>query len=385
MSSELPSVKLSVVIPTHNRKALLQGMLQALSKQSFPTQEFETIVVVDGSSDATQEMLQGLQTPYSLRYLNQPQSGVAAARNHGAREAQGRLLVFLDDDLIPHPRLLEEHVRMQSQVPPGVMLGRLYPPATGKRRGWNTWEERVYEKHFAALKSGDRPPSGRRLYSGNFSIPRESFIKCGGFDESLERGEDVELGFRLEKAGVPFYYNPEASVIHLGRRSFASWCNSSYLYGRTDVLLAVKSGHINVLPEVFSWYHRKQRMIRWMIGLCLDRRKTRSALLQALRAGSEVVNALRLAGVAHGGYSTIFNLNYWQGVSDELGGKPIFKQHVERWRPQTASVRAPRPWHKSFWTRSRGSTPLGLDRRVLGLKAKDRPYDRCGDQYVEKE
>lgn len=365
----MSAVELSVVIPTYNRRELVREMLIALSRQSLSSEKFEVVVVVDGSSDGTREMLKDLDTPYSLRVSHQAQSGAAAARNRGAQSAYGALLVFLDDDLYPLPRLLEEHTRTQAQDRPGVVLGRVQPAGTGKRGGWNIWEERTLERHYRAVEDGRRPPAGRRLYSGNFSVLRDRFIQSGGFDVELERGEDVELGFRLEKTGLPFYYNPHAVVRHRGYRSFGSWCRSSYLYGSSDVLLATKRGHREVLSEIFRWYHHKPLVVRWMVRACLGRRVVRNSLLRALRIGSGVMSTLRFSRAANLGYSGIFNLQYWQGVSDELGGRKVFNQYAERLRPSKIAIGSSRP--SAVETSGNGPATFDLNRQEMSREYHD--------------
>ena len=334
----MAAVEISVVIPTYNRRNLLREMLSSLSQQTFPSENFEVLVVSDGSTDGTCEMVREFEGPYSLQVFQRKQAGVAAARNHGASQARGHHLVFLDDDLLPFPQLLEEHHRTQNQDQEGVVLGHLIPAGIGKRGGWNIWEDRVLENHYRAMLMGQRPAAGRRLYSGNFSVPREPFIDSGGFDEDLKRGEDVELGFRLEKSGLPFYYNHGAVAIHRGYRTFSSWCNSSYLYGHSDVALAVIRGHGQVLPEIFGWYYQKHVAIRWMVRLCMGRQYVRSVLLRSLRAGSGAATVFGLTRVAHWGYSSIFGLQYWQGVADGLGGREVFQSNVLRWSPTPSSA-----------------------------------------------
>lgn len=325
-------VAVSIVIPTHNRRELLREMLSALSQQIHPASEFEVIVVADGCTDGTHEMLDVLTTPYRLRAMHQEQGGPAQARNRGARSATGRLLLFLDDDLLPHAQLVNEHARIHQEYPEAVVLGRLLPYKTRGKKGWHIWEEQVFKKHYRAMENGRRPPAGRRLYSGNFSVPRHQFLQAGGFDERLKRGEDVELGFRLQKMGLHFYFNPKAAATHRGYRSFSSWCNSSYLYGRCDVLLAVEKGHKLVLPEISRWYHRQPAAARWMAELCLGRDQVHHLFLQLLRIGAGALSCVGLNSLAHYGYSGIYKLQYWQGVADELGGREAFRNQVTQWR-----------------------------------------------------
>src|SRR5262245_25867711 len=98
-TAALAAPDLSIVVPTYNRRAGIERFLRALEEQTFPATRFEVVVVDDGSTDGTDAALAAMQTPYRLRVLHQENAGPAAARNAGLREAQGRLIVFLDDDV----------------------------------------------------------------------------------------------------------------------------------------------------------------------------------------------------------------------------------------------------------------------------------------------
>ncbi|MCH8062140.1 MAG: glycosyltransferase family 2 protein, partial [Chloroflexi bacterium] len=285
-------IRLSVVIPTHNRRDLLQEMLTAFREQTLPASDFEVVVVIDGSTDDTLDMVHASEQPFELRAVFQEQSGVAVARNRGAKEARGNVVLFLDDDIMPHAQLLEEHLRMQTDNPPGVVLGRLIPADTGKRSGWNVWEDAVLSNHYEAVADGRRPPAGRRLYSGNFSASRKAFLAVGGFNEELRRGEDVELGFRFEREGVPFYFNHDASAIHRGYRTFESWCSSAHAYGHCDVLLATKMGSLRVLPEMFGWYRNRGIVIRTIVQMSLGRKALQRLMVGALKLAAELSDIL---------------------------------------------------------------------------------------------
>lgn len=318
MSSPL----LSVVVPTHNRREMLQEMLEHLEKQTLDSADFEVVVIDDGGSDSTVEMIESLEVSYGLRGVYQQQSGPSRARNHGAEVAQGDLLVFMDDDMLPVDGMFSSHVEVLRPDSANVVLGKLMPWGKGARGGWNRWEERVYARHYDAVEANKRPPSGRRLYSGNFAIWRESFIGAGGFDETLKRGEDVELGFRLERNGAKFHFSPGAAAYHRGYRTFDSWRNSAYLYGRTDVELALKRGHMQVLDEISTWYANKQSPIRALVkASMLGGKPVRSIFEGSLRIVGAVASRFGVTKAAHVSYSLIFNLSYWQGAADEIGGR----------------------------------------------------------------
>lgn len=324
--------RLSVVIPTHNRRQLLADLLSALSSQIYPFHDFEVIVVVDGAVDGTWDMLQELRLPYALRSIYQTRGGAARARNCGALMARGPLLLFLDDDLLPLPGFLGEHMRFHLQDTEAVVLGKFLPDLEARKEGWNIWEERIFQRHYQSMEEGRRPPAGRRLYSGNFSVARQHFLKVGGFDEQLQRNEDVDLGLRLERAGLRFHFSPQAAAVHRGFRGFSSWCRAAYLNGRADIYCALRKGEAAVLTQVIASYSRKPYLLRRMVESCVGRPGLGSMAVQTLRAGAGLLTATGADALAHYGYSAIFRLYYCQGMADELGGRQAFLDYLTGWK-----------------------------------------------------
>src|SRR5579859_6957405 len=114
--------RLSVIIPTYQRRASLERALGALSRQTLPPTTYEVIVVIDGSHDGTREMVERFPAPYMLRAVWQPNRGRASACNTGIRTATGKLLVIMDDDIEPAPECLAAHLAVhEDNVRVGVM------------------------------------------------------------------------------------------------------------------------------------------------------------------------------------------------------------------------------------------------------------------------
>ncbi len=201
---------LSVVIPTYNGARRLLRCLESLCRQTLPADSYETIVVVDGSTDDTAPMLARLNTPFRLVFIEQRKQGAGSARNAGVAAAQGAFCVFLDDDIVPHPELLAEHLRVQRAQEAVVGLGAI-PTVVPAHAGWLARRFAEYSnEHRAKLARGARPPGWRDCYSGNMSIARTAFLSVGGFATDMQRGEDVELGYRLAEQGLSFVYIPGA-------------------------------------------------------------------------------------------------------------------------------------------------------------------------------
>ncbi|MCB0060920.1 MAG: glycosyltransferase family 2 protein [Caldilineaceae bacterium] len=136
-------LEVSVILPTYNRLTQLQQVLAGLEKQSYSFAKFEVIVVSDGSTDGTNEYLQTFQPMTSLRLtpVLQENAGPAAARNHGIQVARGNYILFIDDDVVPVPHLLEAHMathrhyrtEVQTEV---VVMGPMHTPTEFNMKPW---------------------------------------------------------------------------------------------------------------------------------------------------------------------------------------------------------------------------------------------------------
>jgi GT2 family glycosyltransferase len=313
------SLRLSIVVPSYNRLASLERLLVALDRQTAPHTQFEVVVVDDGSTDGTFDRLQDLQTPYALRTIQQSNMGPAAARNRGVREAQAEVILFLDDDVVPVDDLIEQHLRYHTDHCDVVVVGPMVPPEGWSRPAWIRWEEEMLEVQYRAMLAGDYPCTPRQFYTANASLSRARFLAAGGFDPTFKRAEDVELAYRMRDDGATFVFLPDAVVHHYASRTFAAWSRTPYQYGRYDVLMHRQKGH-EALSCAVEEFHSRHILTRLVARACVGHPWLVSVSVAALRVAAVVADGLRAAKVARLALGAIFNVLYWQGVSDELGG-----------------------------------------------------------------
>src|SRR5262249_5227827 len=152
--------------------------------------EFEVVVVDDGSTDGTAELLSSLQTSYQLKVVRQANRGPAAARNTGVRAASHPLILFLDDDVVPIPELIEMHVDAQLADPNVVVIGPMVAPVDWPRPAWIRWEEEILDVEYQAMLRGDYACTPRQFYTANATLSRARFLEVGGFDTTFKRAED---------------------------------------------------------------------------------------------------------------------------------------------------------------------------------------------------
>ena len=184
----------SIIIPTHNRARLLDAALDSVWAQRL--NDFELIVVDDGSTDDTATVLRKYQA--RLKSLTQQQSGPAAARNAGARHARGRYLAFLDSDDVWFPWTLETYARaIAADANPALVLGAAVsftsgPPVPEVVEA--PIELARYDDYFAA-------DDAWHCWGAGFAVVRRDvFHQAGGFAETLRVGEDADLMMRLGNA-----------------------------------------------------------------------------------------------------------------------------------------------------------------------------------------
>lgn len=295
----------SVIIPTYNRAGKLRRCLQALAGQTHPAADFEVLVVVDGSTDDTLEMLAALQTPFRLRVIPQSNAGQCAALNRGAAEAHGRICIFLDDDITVTPRFLEEHLRPHRSRDRVVGVGQikliLPPEADWFVRGFAQY----WEMHYAELNRGKRPPDWDDCYGGNMSVSREAFLAVGGNAADLKRAYDVELAYRLKQYGCSFEYLTDALGEQHESKGFRELSADAELSGEACVELARR--HPPTQPKLFS--HLQENRLSWKLVW---------RLLQAANPSARRMEQLqRFAGKRAGSFKwfpLFYNYYFWRGV-----------------------------------------------------------------------
>lgn len=323
-------MRVSIVVPSYNRQASLRRLLDSLAAQTLPMDQFEVVVVDDGSSDGTREFLRELQTPYALTALEQPNAGPGSARNRGVRAAQGELIVFLDDDTVPVPGLLARHVQLHAERPNAVVIGPMVPPPNWLRPAWIRWEEDMLEDQYRAMLAGEFECTPRQFYTANASLERATFLKAGGFDSIFKRAEDVEMAYRMRDQGAQFIFDNEAAVYHYAERTFAAWSRTPYQYGRYDVIMHREKGH-EALPCAAHEFHSRHVLTRLLARACVGHASLVRVAVASLRLTAASADRLGARGLARLALSGIFNLLYWQGASDEFGGPEPVWRTVAAW------------------------------------------------------
>ena len=218
MSSE-GDPRLAIVIPTRDRRDILLRTLAGLGKLG-PEAGVELIVVDDGSSEENRSAIKAIEFPADWRVavIEREAAGPAAARNAGVAAARAPAVLFLGDDSLPTPGLIESHLDFHARhpEPQWAMLGLVRPCPPLDRVKLQTWlHEEGTQFGYARLQPGTlvEPTC---FWTSNVSVKRELLIESGGFDESFSDAacEDAELGLRLARHGMQLIYDDDALALH---------------------------------------------------------------------------------------------------------------------------------------------------------------------------
>ena len=186
---------LSVVIPTYQRRDAVCDAVRALTRTDHAG-AVELIVVIDGSTDGTAQALAAIACPFPVKIIEQSNAGAASARNGGAAVAVNDVILFLDDDMIADPSLLDEHARLHQDGADAVIGNTPIHPASPA----GFLPESI--ARWIASTSVKSPLSPFDVFSGQLSVRRSVFEELGGFDTAFTSAaafgnEDADFGVRL--------------------------------------------------------------------------------------------------------------------------------------------------------------------------------------------
>jgi glycosyltransferase involved in cell wall biosynthesis len=225
-------MSVSVIIPTYNGAKKIEGIIKALEKQTLPP--IEVIVVIDGSTDNTSAVLRSLRHELtSFKIIEQENKGRAAVRNRGAAEANGDLLIFFDDDMIPLPGCIEGHLAHHTTHPGSILTGGLSEPKQKNSADILKYKAFLSDKWTGELKqspTGSLDKNSLFITAANFSLAKKTFDELGGFDAKLRDAEDMDFAIRAYKAGIPLYFDPKVFAWHNDTISCASYIKRQRQY-----------------------------------------------------------------------------------------------------------------------------------------------------------
>lgn len=194
----------TIVIPAYNSEKTIAQTIEACLNQEYPQEKLEIIVVDDGSTNDTAEIVR----KYPVKYIFQENSGPAKARNTGWKNAQGEIICFTDADCIPPENWISSLVsEYTSEEISGV--GGSYEILNPENLLASCIHEEIVSRHLKMAKKGVT-----HLGSFNLSLRKNVLEKVGGFNEDLKMSEDRDISYRIMEANWKLIFNPGIKVYH---------------------------------------------------------------------------------------------------------------------------------------------------------------------------
>lgn len=200
---------ISIVVPTYRRDSVLIATIGHLLELDPAPAEILVVDQTERHQEIVEHTLRNWEAAGAIRLVRLVEPSITRAMNRGLCEAAQTFVLFVDDDIIPEPGLLEMHWCALERTGAALVAGRVIQP----------WDEgKDFSKrgsfHFASMQAGWI----REFMGGNFTVRRKIALKLGGFDEqfvSVAYNFEAEFAYRLCGAGHQIFYEPAACVHHL--------------------------------------------------------------------------------------------------------------------------------------------------------------------------
>lgn len=246
--------RLSVVISTLGNYETLRRVLDGYSRQDAPAGSFEVVVVTDAADPEPDAVGRAIgDRDYAVRRITGPTPGLSANRNAGRREAAAPLVLFTDNDTIPVPRLIAEHLRWHDRFPEDEVgvLGRVRWARELKVSTFMRWLDMGLQ--FDAQSIEGIEAGWGRFYGANSSLKRAFVERVGDFDqEHFPYGyEDTDWAYRASRHGFRLVYNHRAVVDHLRPMTLEFWKK------RARRVATAERQFTRLHPELPPWWHGK--------------------------------------------------------------------------------------------------------------------------------
>lgn len=274
---EIPSI--AAIICSYNRAAYLYKAIESLTNQTLPMEQYEIIIVDNGSTDGTEAMVkEKFSHVENIRYIFEPNHGLSRARNAGWRSSRAHFVAFLDSDAIARPDWLERIVDAFNSVKPtpGCIGGRIDAIWEAPRPPWLP-DQLLINLSLVNFEHGPLVlPESVCLVGANMAFPLITLEELGGFATDLGMRKDIVLGmeenylqYLIRENGWSCYYHPEILVSHyiqasrltksyFVQRNYADGVSWAIVWGKQHssfierlVLIARYSAALVLLPR--SW------------------------------------------------------------------------------------------------------------------------------------
>ena len=283
-------IEISVIIPTYNRAPVLKRCLEALSNQTIAKEIYEVIVSDDGSLDETKKVAEeaSINNNCLIKYLWQPNKGANAARNNAIHASKGNILLFINDDTIVIPTMLEEHLKTHKHYPQEniAVLGKM---TISPEVPYSIFAKLHLDANYS-LWEGKKELDWLAFYTCNVSVKKSFLLKYGLFEEGIRYHEDLELSERLSHFGLKIIYNPEALGYHYHYLQEKEYLNVAIKEGIALAKWYKKSPHLKKELALLGLQATSPlyKKIKYFIGDLIINRWTRPLIINFARFLSSI-------------------------------------------------------------------------------------------------
>ena len=315
---EPPPADFDVVIATRDRPNQLAACLRTLERQTQPG--FRVVVVDDGSREPATGSLSGPSGADLVVLRNDSSIGPAASRNRILDAPGAPHILFLDDDVLAHPELIERHRAVLADSPePVVSIGALLAPPDARLPVWDLWQADRLAREHQRLAKGQAAPSWAHVYTGNVALRRADFDAVGGFDPSLARQEDMELGYRLSRHGCRMAFENRAVAWHDAHHSLQAWLRIPAAGARYDVEIDRRQPGSRRLAAVRGQLADRHWLLRAARRVCA-RPRAGQAIESAAIAAGRALHRVRADRLALPAFSLVWDIEYNRSLAAATAG-----------------------------------------------------------------
>lgn len=250
---------ISIVIAVKNEKQYIQKCVDSIFNQNY-NGKYEVIVVDGMSNDGTYELLKKLQKKYNFQLYRNEKENAAAGRNIGIEHAKGDVIAFIDGDAVAAkdwlseikeafeesdvigvggPDLLPEDSIYKSKALAMIMTS---PLATGGKLNPSTQHSMMAAERYV-----------EHIPTCNLCLKKEIFDTVGKFDESFVKGQDLELNYRITKAGYKLFHSSSIKVVHYRKQHIRQFSRQIYKWAKAKVAIIKKHGMNGITSYVYLW------------------------------------------------------------------------------------------------------------------------------------
>jgi len=251
----------SVVIAVRNEKEYIENCLKGVFSQDIKD-DFEVIVIDGKSTDGTYELLEKLQKKHKFTLIGNEKVNAAAGRNLGIKKSKGKYIAFIDGDAIPSKdwlKQIKDVFSKQKEKVVGVGGPDNLPKDSSKKA------RRIGHIMTSPIARGGKfnPSTQHSLMENerfvdhiptcNLCLKKEVFEKVGLFDEAFVKGQDLELNYRIKKAGFKILYSPKVHVVHYRKNHIRSFARQIFKWAKAKVAIIKKHGFDGLLSHIYLW------------------------------------------------------------------------------------------------------------------------------------